>query len=1039
MSRASRKFATVGELRESRRRYVTEARENGFEDGLRTLLADLYPDNAHFIYELLQNAEDAGAGVVEFDLKQDRLVVSHDGPCPFVLDDIEAITGIGQSAKKDDPTQIGKFGVGFKAVFAYTDHPEVHSGDHAFVIEDLFVPEEVSASHAPGKTVFVLPFDRADKPPADAYDEIARGLKELDSSTVLFLSRIRTVKYRLADGDGGHVDRSDADAPIIAITESTGDDSKTSRWLRLVGHPVGTPDHLTVAAAFSLQEAASTSERSRPPGRLRIRPLEAGQTCIYFPASKETSGLRFHIHAPFASTVARDSVRDTVENRQLVEAIGDLVVDALPRLRDEGFIDDGLLSALPNVDDALSQPYTTVRELVYTAFDVTALTPVHGGGAFAPATELVASPPEFRAAFDQSDLATMLLLTGDAAEPARRWVSPRTGRAGQFLKGLDIGEFGWTELTSALDTVESEFSGGAAEADDDVSVRAIWNRWLETRSDEQLRTFYELLGQGVLDRKLPYWFNVPFVRIYDGTTVDHVLGAGVFLPASRDDTGPDRVPISLAWFDDDEPDKSRSALEAFYAKCGVHKWDDRAVVSQRMDAYRSGDHPDLTQHVRDMRMFIDYLDSHSRDITLFQGAALLRGEDSDGKVWWVRPNGLVIDLPYEPTGLSALPGNKYRLSSEYRGRVAGVSEFARRLGAIGGLALQRVPPHENSAFDWSWRWNSRETGYGTKVDWDLADFESILRTRDADLLRALWDLACKEPSSRSQAVYQANGSSSRHSFASRIAQRMSTTEWVLDRYDELRSPQSMTEDLLPIGWPPPPPASLAMAVSFGADKRANDLEARERRAKADSLGISLELADEFAELDEEGQLELVAYARSLRDRPAFPEASSSDPERRGRLVGDDARDAPRFATETRERSVTVGAASEVKARADAYLREQYTTDDRCFCQACHQPAEFKVSDKWYFEKVQFVPGRKHLHHENYLALCPACAAKYKYVRLPDDEGLVANLAELSVAPGAGTVALPITLNGRRVELNFTGKHAIDLRAVLTAAGDAREQ
>jgi hypothetical protein len=38
------------------------ARDNGFEEGLRRLLADLYPDNAHFIYEFLQNAEDAGAG-----------------------------------------------------------------------------------------------------------------------------------------------------------------------------------------------------------------------------------------------------------------------------------------------------------------------------------------------------------------------------------------------------------------------------------------------------------------------------------------------------------------------------------------------------------------------------------------------------------------------------------------------------------------------------------------------------------------------------------------------------------------------------------------------------------------------------------------------------------------------------------------------------------------------------------------------------------------------------------------------------------------
>ena len=36
------------DLRERRLRYVESARDNDFEDGLRTLLADLYPDNDIF-------------------------------------------------------------------------------------------------------------------------------------------------------------------------------------------------------------------------------------------------------------------------------------------------------------------------------------------------------------------------------------------------------------------------------------------------------------------------------------------------------------------------------------------------------------------------------------------------------------------------------------------------------------------------------------------------------------------------------------------------------------------------------------------------------------------------------------------------------------------------------------------------------------------------------------------------------------------------------------------------------------------------------
>jgi len=51
----------ITSLTNKRRKWVEANRENGFEEGIVNLLTELYPDNAHFIYELLQNAEDTGA------------------------------------------------------------------------------------------------------------------------------------------------------------------------------------------------------------------------------------------------------------------------------------------------------------------------------------------------------------------------------------------------------------------------------------------------------------------------------------------------------------------------------------------------------------------------------------------------------------------------------------------------------------------------------------------------------------------------------------------------------------------------------------------------------------------------------------------------------------------------------------------------------------------------------------------------------------------------------------------------------------------
>lgn len=91
---------------------------------------------------------------------------------------------------------------------------------------------------------------------------------------------------------------------------------------------------------------------------------------------------------------------------------------------------------------------------------------------------------------------------------------------------------------------------------------------------------------------------------------------------------------------------------------------------------------------------------------------------------------------------------------------------------------------------------------------------------------------------------------------------------------------------------------------------------------------------------------------------------------------------------------------------------------------------FTLKDgSWYFEAVQFVPGRKRVHKANALAMCPLCAAReYKYV--PRDEGHCSYrglVHDASSAPGDGSVELPVLIAGKRTVLRLTGKHTIDLQ------------
>ena len=299
------------ELKRKRLNLVKASRENDFEEGIGRLLTDLYPDTAHFIYELLQNAEDAQATEVRFVLQEDKVEFEHNGDRLFSLEDVEAITGLGISPKKEDPTTIGEFGVGFKAVFAYTATPEISSGAYHFRIRDLFVPDtEGLAPRTLGEQVtrFSFPFDNPRKPPKTAYAEIEENLRQLDESTLLFLGNIRKIEYLLSDSTLGFLERKETGKNRIEILVQHPEESEPAPVPYLLFEKdVDVYDedanlkHCRIAIAFGLEKTQKEE--------WQVKLLKKGRVCIYFPAEKETSNLRFHLHAPFASTVARDSVR----------------------------------------------------------------------------------------------------------------------------------------------------------------------------------------------------------------------------------------------------------------------------------------------------------------------------------------------------------------------------------------------------------------------------------------------------------------------------------------------------------------------------------------------------------------------------------------------------------------------------------------------------------------------------------------------------------------------------------------------------------
>ena len=163
------------------------------------LAAGLYDDRTHFIFELLQNAEDAlgrrgewrGSRKVAFTLNSTRLMLSHFGK-PFDEADVRSVCDIAESTKNE--SSIGRFGLGFKSVYTVTDLPEIHSGDEDFAIENYVFPKRLPRSaRAADETQIILPLKPED---ASAASDITAGFRHLGPGALLFLRHIDEINWR---------------------------------------------------------------------------------------------------------------------------------------------------------------------------------------------------------------------------------------------------------------------------------------------------------------------------------------------------------------------------------------------------------------------------------------------------------------------------------------------------------------------------------------------------------------------------------------------------------------------------------------------------------------------------------------------------------------------------------------------------------------------------------------------------------------------------------------------------------------------------
>ncbi len=583
--RNNTEFSSFEELVEARKKLLEIHQANRFN--LEDLLAEQYSDPSHFVYELLQNAEDEKATEVEIRLYTDKLLFKHNGK-PFDIRDIDGVTGLGNSKKQEDLNAIGKFGLGFKSVFAVTRTPKIYSGDYAFKIKNFFLPEKLSDRPEWLKreeTLIELPFNHTERSSQGVYRIVKNRLENLGMITLLFLKNIESIFWYVYDDKGEKISYGEylkfsnyieeCVSKVQLISSKNGKD-KDKIYLLFEDHVVVDSVQRKIQVAFLICNDKVVPEE------------QDTNLVVYFPTEKKIY-LRFLINGPFRTTPNREGVPfEDEKNRELLKGTLHLIRKSLLWLRENGYIGPDFLKILPydkeNVfrdREVFKAVYEDIKELMIEE----PLLPSKCLGEYLKGKE--AAVPRGAELINLLNSEDLSMLFG-----IKNWVAgdiPADRR--MPLRRFLIEELGVEEIdTEKLIKKLSELSEEKLK------------QFLESKSDEWMRDFYALLSN------VKYlWKTIkrlPIIRLEDGIHIspyDEKGNVRVYLPSEEYKNLGFRAVKETVF-------KGSEQAEEFLKGIGIKEPDAKTSIRERVKEiisryYNSEDIPD--SYIDDLRNVLD--------------------------------------------------------------------------------------------------------------------------------------------------------------------------------------------------------------------------------------------------------------------------------------------------------------------------------------------------------------------------------------------------------------------------------------------------
>ena len=1054
----------------------SERLKTSSNNSIRTLADDLYNKHTHFIFELIQNAEDnaydpqsAYPPYISFRLTKtdptnspgsDGALIIQNNEVGFNRDNVDAICAVGATTKEKSQGYIGEKGIGFKSVFRVTGNPHIFSNGYHFCLPEhdaetglgYIVPQwvhKVPEGFDFSKTHIILPLTKRKD---FGYEEIERMLQDIEPEVILFLSTLQEIQIKTDTGDDFTILKDGSNMPEVQIVVE-GKKQVVVEGKKQTIDFSNSDDFLVCTESYDRPADVRHEKRDGIESRdVTIGfPLDENSTAVgkifaYLPVRSGT-GFPFLINADFILPSSREDIHDVPWNRNwLMGCVAVLIAGKLlPLLKERKLLSVSFLESLTNelnnlVGDDKNLFYPVFSKLRQT-FMGEELFPTNDGSFVSAKNAVLTRSDAVRNLLTHTQLG--MFMSPDVDDDASlKWLSA----------GITF------DRTPNLRRYIMEILG-IEEVTPDMFARRLSDTFLASQSDEWFVKFYKFLFQqpalwrskgGVLQTK-------PVLRLQDGTQVhppqDGLLPTAYLSVSEEADA---LLPV-IKWNISQDEDAYR-----FLKALGVQECDIVAeVIETVLPKYRQKSSKiSINEHQYDFaKIRRAYSTDSSQKKSLLKEALqetpFIRAEkpDTDGNVYfkpdciYFATNVLRLYFTENPYGAFVNLGI-YLKSDQALFTDLGVMDSVRIRrkqadvhGYVRSLEKRANYIRGLDGFDLGIRADGLQHALGNPISEKSAFIWNHIVVPNTDCIRGIIEKSTRKTYSNS---------SFEEIISPYFGRLLIDTAWLPDSDGNMHKSNGITLDDLPDSFQKNEELARQLGMQVSKSRIVKEFASRLDIPPDILNGIvnappkTIQQIESLLHLrpdsDHLPSSPLPHFDRTQASEPTtFPVRAVSNPERRKNLILADLKDAPDQEYIEKLRSVRT-----TKGTIDpkTWLREQYTNDvDQVVCQICQEEMPFKYrGENYYFDAVEMLKGHFTKEYEaQFLALCPECSPKYRTLVKQVPEAMDALRKQLMDSGDVDDFEVPLKLGDTDASLRFVESHWRDIKAILSFYEQQSEQ